>query len=61
MIHAGDKVRKRLTGTLCYEKSQHSQPAFTGTIIWIRPQKRFFVAEFLLGTEKIHECFEVRE
>ena len=55
----GDKVRKRLTGTLCESNGRHSQPAVTGTVVWIHPQNRFYVAEFKLGHERIHECFEV--
>ena len=60
-MKVGDRVRKRLSGTLCEGKSQHSQMTVTGTVIWIHPRKRFYVAEFRLGNETVRECFEIKE
>lgn len=55
MIKIGDTVRKRLTGMLSPKDAP--PPKMPGTVIWIHPQRRFYIAEFRIGNVKIRECF----
>lgn len=55
-ITVGDKVRKRITFGKCVGKNV-DDPAYTGTVIWVHPQDRFYVAEFPFRNGKIRECY----
>lgn len=51
-ITVGDKVRKRITFGKCVGKNV-DDPAYTGTVIWVHPQDRFYVAEFRFAAGNI--------
>lgn len=52
----GDKVRKRLTG-LFKEGERSAVPTVAGTVKWIHPLGRFYMAEFNFRGAVIRECF----
>lgn len=56
MIHIGDKVHKRLTGTIA-EGVGIKPPKVWGRVIWIHPAGRYYVAEFTSMRGSVRECF----
>ena len=56
MIKVGDKVHKPLTGIL-YMGKGNTAPKFWGRVVWIHPERRFYVAEFATNMGSVRECF----
>lgn len=58
----GQKVRKKLTGLIQFERGRNVVvPPSWGTVAWIHPKGRFYLAEFRMGNSVIHECFREGE
>lgn len=56
-IKIGDTVKKKLTAMVDNSGTgQGVQPSY-GTVVWIHPERRFYVAEFPMGNSVIRECF----
>lgn len=55
-MQVGDKVRKPLTD-ITSGNPKTPRPRFTGTVIWVHPEGRFYLAEFRLKAGTVRECF----
>lgn len=50
-MEAGDKVTEEL-----FFGDEHGR-TYTGTVVWIHPEGRFYVVEFAFGLRKFRESF----
>lgn len=55
-MQVGDKVRKPLTDFTSGNPNT-PRPIFTGTVVWVYPEGRFYLAEFRLKAGTVRECF----
>jgi len=60
MVKVGDKVHKPLNA-LCADGPNaakgDARPKFWGTVVWIHPAGRYYLAEFPVVGGTVRECF----
>lgn len=63
MVQIGDKVKKRFSLTDHADgKSDDTSKLYFGKVIWIHPERRFYVAEFsTFRGEIFRSCFRENE
>lgn len=60
MIRVGDKVCKKLSYQMSNEEERRQGTAdkpVTGTVVWVHPRRRYYVAEFSFPLGNIRECY----
>lgn len=58
-MQVGDKVVRYPTfGDMDRQDGTVSAKAYSGTVVYIHPEKRFHMVEFDLRGQKIRECFQ---
>lgn len=63
MIQVGDKVKKKFSlADHADGRSDSTTKVYYGNVIWIHPQRRFYLAEFEISKgNKIRSCFKEKE
>lgn len=56
-MQVGDTVHKPLTDIVS-GSANTPRTKFTGRVVWVHPQGRFYLAEFHLPGGVIRECFQ---
>ena len=56
-MQVGETVHKPLTDIMS-GSANTPRPKFTGRVVWVHPQGRFYLAEFPLPGGIIRECFK---
>lgn len=56
-MEIGDKVRELITRSNAAASVSGSDQRYTGTVIYIHPQGRFYTAEFELAMGKVRESY----
>ena len=56
-MQVGETVHKPLTDIVS-GSANTPRPKFTGRVVWVHPQGRFYLAEFQLPGGTIRECFQ---
>lgn len=56
-MQVGETVRKPLTDILS-GSAKTPRPKFTGRVVWVHPEGRFYLAEFQFPCGIIRECFK---
>lgn len=56
-MQVGETVRKPLTDIVS-GSANTPRPKFTGRVVWVHPEGRFYLAEFQFPCGIIRECFQ---
>lgn len=56
-MQVGETVRKPLTDIFS-GSANTPRPKFTGRVVWVHPEGRFYLAEFQFPGGIIRECFQ---